>query len=294
MIFLFSVLTFYFASATDAPLNICYFSLNNEKEFGVTKNFIDKLNKNSPRKIQVQEFMSESGTPENDFQKLVESGTKCDGLVISGHHTGSFGGARANGSLEVDFLEKLSCNDKYKDWFSGVKALWLQGCRTMGVGKIEATQEGDLQFSADFHTERVGAVLEEDHLNLSFADLNMEFSATLDQDNPLSERYLRIFPTATTFGWTRTAPGVNARSELSLLYHMAHMAQKENYYDVKDNPIIDPLNDITPKQAVELATAVIDTITKPNDHCEASAIDAWIAHGTPIKNKGLGFSNPDL
>ena len=163
---------------------------------------------------------------------MVESGVVCDGLVISGHHTGSFGGKRAKGSLSIDLMEELSCNPKYKALFNNVKGLWLQGCRTLGVSKIETTD------TADFHTQRVGAVLDEDHLTQSFSDLNIEFSATLDQDNPLSSRYLRVFPRATTFGWTKTAPGSKSRSQYSVPFHIAHMARlnddRKRYFD---NPI---------------------------------------------------------
>ena len=169
------------------------------------ENLVYKLNSSSEETIQIQEFLTENGDPEEDFKKMVETKVQCDGLVISGHHTGSFGGKRAQGSLSLNFLEELSCEPETQEFFSHIKALWLQGCRTMGVGTIEAYED------PDYHTERVGAVLTEDHLEQSFFDLNIEFSATLDQDNPLSSRYLRIFPRATAFGWTKTAPGEKSR-----------------------------------------------------------------------------------
>ena len=59
----------------------------------------------------------------------------------------------------------------------------MRSAEPSASAKIEAYE------SVDQHMGRVGDVLTEDHLERSFADLNMEFSATLDQDNPLSSRY---------------------------------------------------------------------------------------------------------
>ena len=158
---------------------ICYFSLNNQKEYQIMDQLTQNLKQKSGVRIQVKEFQTFGSDPKESFRKMVESGTQCNGLVISGHHTGSFGGERSQGSLSINFLEQLSCDPNYEDWFKDINALWLQGCRTLGE-KIEIDQD----ISADSHTLRVGAVLDDDHLEQSFADLNMEFSATLDQITP--------------------------------------------------------------------------------------------------------------
>ncbi len=100
---------------------------------------------------------------------------------------GSFGGANATSNLSILFMEEVSCNSKNEKFFNSIKTLRLQECRTLGLGKIEANE------SADFHTGRVGNVLDEDNLTQSFADLNNEFSETLNQDNPLSSRDLIVF-----------------------------------------------------------------------------------------------------
>mgnify|MGYP000014475003 CR=1 FL=1 len=109
MLFLTPALLF---ATSSGEQNICYFSLNNEKEKVITKKFVNKINKVSPRKINVIEFHDTDGAghtknPEMTFKKMVNSGVRCDGLVISGHHTGGFGGDRANGELSVDFLEMM-------------------------------------------------------------------------------------------------------------------------------------------------------------------------------------------
>ena len=116
------------ASFKTYSARICYFSLNNEKEFHVMEEFTEKLNRYSPIKIEVQEFLPKGGDTKEAFKRMVESGVVCDGLVISGHHTGSFGGKRAKGSLSIDLMEELSCNPKYSAFFNNVKGLWLRGC----------------------------------------------------------------------------------------------------------------------------------------------------------------------
>ncbi len=274
-------------------VTICYLSLNNEKEFTVTQSFMDGLNKKTGSDIKVIEFQSpeKEANPEKSFERMIESGAPCDGLVISGHHYGKFGGKQANGQLGIDFMEKLSCNPKYKEWFSNIKSLWLQGCRTLGVGTEEHIAS-DQDVDADYHTMRVGNVIGEDNLQTNFADLNMEFSGTLDLDNPLSSRYLRVFPRATVFGWTKSAPGENAKSEYSIPYHMAHIAALN---EGKTAKYIDP-SLMSTDVAAKYANAVLG-LFKPDkgDKCEFNNIDAWINHGH-VKNNGVipGFDNPDL
>ena len=288
------LLPLFFLTLPLQAARICYFSLNNVKEFKEMETFTKKLNKHSKIKIEVQEFVTKGDNAEDAFQKMVDSGVECDGLVISGHHTGSFGGANASSSLSIDFMEKLSCDPKNKKFFEKIKALWLQGCRTLGVGKIETYD------TADFHTTRVGAVLEEDHLTQSFADLNMEFSATLDQDNPLSSRYLRVFPRATTFGWTKTAPGEKARSELSVPFHIAHIAHlnddRKRYFE-------DPMQeDLSEETALKYSVAILDVLGKAQNQkqeCEIQRdeeklVNAWKEHGTPGDGNQYFFTNPDL
>ena len=269
--------------------HICYFSLNNEKEFTEMQKFTKKLNERSPRPISVEEYLTEGENPKESFQAMVESGKSCDGLVISGHHTGAFGGKRAPGSLGIDFLEKLSCNKKYSPWFKNVKALWLQGCRTLGTGEIVAEDE---EGSADYHTGRVGAVLDADHLEQSLADLNMEFSTTLDQDNPLSSRYLRAFPAANVFGWTKTAPGERSGSQYSIPFHMAHISRLIDHQDrfPEDSPIARTWTEESTLQYFESLKSVLSG----GDECGELVVSAWKNHGRVQESTEYGFANPDL
>jgi hypothetical protein len=287
------IFVFFFIFSTPVySAKICYFSLNNLKEFQEMDKFTSKLNKFSKEKIEVKEFLTPGANAEESFQKMVESGEKCDGLAISGHHTGSFGGKNSPVTLSIDFMEKLSCNPQYKDFFSNIKALWLQGCRTLGVGQIETYED------PDFHTERVGQDLAADNLPQDFAQLNMEFSATLDKDNPLSSRYLRVFPRATTFGWTKTAPGEKAHSEYSIPYHIANIAKENDdrgqYFD---NPVGDTLSE---KSAVKYLTSLMEVLGKsfnsPQVKChrdEEKLINSWKLQGD-IHKSPYAFNNPDL
>jgi hypothetical protein len=282
------------AFAADKPvMRICQFSLNNSDEFAANKDFIDKLNANSQVSIEVKEFMPNGSKPEEAFRKMVQSGVRCDGLIISGHHTGAYGGHRANGKLSMDFMESLSCDPKNAEFFENLHAAWLQGCRTLGVGEIEANDE---QADADFHTNRVGQVVDADGLDQNFAELNMEFSNTLDQDNPLASRYLRLFPNAKLFGWTRSAPGEKSKSYMSLLYHMAQMAKRLDAEDQfpKEGPAA---KNMSPESAAKFANAMLLTLTHfsaEEKGCESLAVDSWLAHGNVGKPTKYYFDNPDL
>jgi hypothetical protein len=270
---------------------ICYFSLNDEKEFQAADSFLKKINAGAKTQIEVKEFLSQGGNPNKAFKAMVQSGVQCDGLVISGHHTGNWGGHRAKGKLVLDEMEKLSCDPQYADWFRNIAAVSLEGCRTLGVGEIEPD---DQQANVDFHTNRVGQVVEEDGLEQDFAELNMEFSNTLDQDNPLASRYLRLFPEATLFGWTKSAPGEKSKSYLSMLYHMAQMSRMMTGQFPEQSPAA---ANLSAKSAAEYANAVLFTLKKFGNEereCQDLKVDAWLAHGNVGSGGKYYFDNPDL
>ena len=270
------------------PFHICYFSLNNEKEFVEMQKFTNKINQHTLELVSVQEYLTEGELPEESFKKMVESGVRCDGLIISGHHTSTFKGKRSSGSLSIDFLETLSCDPKYSKWFTRVNALWLQGCRTLGTGEIIVEES-----SANYHTMQVEEILEEDYLEQSIAQLNIEFSATLDQDNPLSSRYLRIFPGATVFGWTKVAPGEKAGSQYSIPFHIAHISKLISHQDAfpSDSPIQGAWTKESTLQYLNSIIGVLDGSTQ----CQDLAVEAWKEHGK-VQNQTTeyGFYNPAL
>lgn len=288
------------AHAGSEPLNICYFSFNDERELTETQALMKRIERETGLRVNVKEYLTpppdQAGAQPNPrlaFERMVKSGVRCDGLVISGHHTGAWGGKRAKGTLPMDFLETMSCDPKHADWFRNVNAAWLQGCRTMGVGEI---QPDDQQADADFHTNRVGEVLEEDGLGQNYQQLNVEFANTLDQDNPLASRYLRLFPSAKVFGWTRSAPGEKVGSWKSMLFHMAQitriMGDGTAYPD--QGPGADKLS---PENAARYANAVLASLTRfsaENRGCENIAVEGWLAHGNVGKPGKYFFDNDDL
>jgi hypothetical protein len=270
-----------------APKNLCFFSLNNAREYELTKAFLERSKSTVGATVNTMEFHGDGQNPEATFQAMVESQQYCDGLVISGHHTGSFGGRRAEGVLDISFLETLSCDARYEDFFNRVKGVWLQGCRTLGVGPLGAPVENSEELQADYHMQRVGAEAALDGLAQSFAELSLEFSATLDQDNPLASRYLRVFPAASVFGWTRSSPGERAGSEKSLLYHMAHMSRLTRGVEP-----FDPLRTNSPAVNAGMSESLWNLL-QGNPADSEFAARAWLSHGR-VKTPGTGFDNPDL
>ena len=135
--------------------------------------------------------------------------------------------------------------------------------------------------------QRVGAELVQNGLQQSFADLSFEFSTTLDQDNPLASRYLRVFPAANVFGWTNTSPGVKAQSEKSLLYHMAHMT-----HITQGVSLFNPLREDSPTLKTNMSDSMWKVL-EGNSSYSPVAREAWLSHGR-VKKNGLGFDNPDL
>jgi len=283
-------------------LHLCYFSLNHEKEFTVMEKWSKAHNQNlRDKKIIVHEYQNKGKSPEENFVAMMnehmQKGISCDGLVISGHHTGSFFGSRddSNKGLSIEMLEKLSCDPQYAEWFNKVNALWLQGCRTLGANIVAGNANA---VNADFHTDRVFNVREEDNLNFSYTQLSQMFSEALDQSNPLSSRYMRTFPRASVFGWTATAPGEKARSEMSLPYFIANLAKVKN----DSAPISVPTLSKSHPSHTQALVALLQKIELPNyqqGKLEKQAILAWLAHGQREKLKGLAsnpssFQNRDL
>lgn len=287
------------------PLRMCYFSLNNEKEFTEMTAFVSKIQRRIPRKIVVEELRDPGAVSSADesFKNMVSSGKACDGLVISGHNTGfSYAGKRARGAgLTLAGIEKLSCDPKYSGFFDNVQALWLQGCRSLGVGAIEPMDEERSDVSADFHMFRVAAVLEEDQLDQSMETLARGFTAILDQDNPLSARMSAAFPRATLMGWSKTAPGERSASQYSIPYHIAHTAKFLNDAQSGEQKLYqDPCKSGAFGEKVGLcyANTLVDMLDRANSGVDESKLCAaitqgWISHGNPQPGE-YGFANPDI
>jgi hypothetical protein len=250
---------------------ICYFSLNNHKEQKYMQNLATTRNKKTGSNIQVVEYMTTpKGNPQVDFERMVKDNAKCDALVISGHHYGEWDGVRTNGGLTISFLEKMACDPRYENWFKQINSLHLQGCRTIGAEDIVSNNPND-------HTIRVNAVATEDDIDANdvVRDLNYGFSNLLSKSNVLSSRYLKVFPRATTFGWSNSAPTFG-KSEMNLLDHIAHMARINKPYTVANEQRVEVSNE----NAAKLADAVLNMIHKPASPrelypCEDKSIAGW-------------------
>jgi hypothetical protein len=125
----------------------------------------------------------------------------------------------------------------------------------------------------------------------------MEFSATLDQDTPVSSRYLRVFPRATTFGWTKTAPGENAKSQFSIPFHIAQMAKLN---DDRKRYFQNPTKNLSKRSAIKYLKAFEKILGRDlTQGCEverneSNAVKAWINHGNKNKVGSYAFQNSDL
>lgn len=181
-------------------------------------------------------------------------------------------------------LEKLSCDPRYAPWFNKVNALWLQGCRTLGANIVPGNANA---VNADFHTNRVYNVREEDNLNFSYTQLSQMFSeAFQDQSNPLSSRYMRTFPRANVFGWTASAPGSKAQRRIEFAIFCCDLAK------VKEDsaPLAVPekltTSDLSHTKALVALLRKVDLGKNKQGKLERQAIEAWLRHGQAKKEPG--------
>lgn len=287
---------------------LCYASFNNEKEYELLKNVMSNveksLGKTPQTRIHIIELMQGNRPdPKNVFSLAIESGIKCSGLVISGHHTSSFSGKRAGGYISIDEMESMACGDasksaESKKFFESINSLWLQGCRTLGEDKTAQDQAALAGRShVQFHATRVARVLEEDGLtHLNEYRLQQEFANIFDVDNPFSTRINRAFANALTFGWTMTSPGEVQKSENSILYHLNNLVlnlekSRGQNYGMIGWP---QKGSFSVKDANRLYDGLMSVLL--NTHkCTSCITDGWIQHGNKMKHSDrMGFYNPAL
>ena len=223
--FLFFYSSPYLASeiADNQKPRICYFQLT-ESEYQDTE--ADKLQQNLSN-VEVKSYTIGSKSPTKAFKDMVEENKKCNALVISGHHAGDFASEKT-GALHLKFIEKLSCNPEYKDWFDNVKALYLHGCNTVKDEYLQgirdktqpATETGD---KASLKENAVGK------LNINWDDSNAmkaishSYANTLDEHTPLSSRYMRAFPNTDIYGFAEKAQ--MAGGDKDVFEHIKKVAQ---------------------------------------------------------------------
>ena len=269
-------------------LNLCFLSLNNEREFPTVADFVNRIQElyQGPYQINVLEFQIPETNPYTSIERLVESKITCHGMVLSGHHTGAWGGHRADGSLSLDEIETLSCRQENRSFFSKIKALWLQGCRTLGHEKVAA----DDQEIVAFHRDRVARALQVDGLlQTNSYSLSDSFTDVFDQDNPYSSRINRAFQNADAYGWTKTAPGEDSGSENSLLYHSGNLANL-----LAGRLFSSPTKRLNKQSAKNYYLALVDLLTQGAQSSDQRH-QSWSIHGRVSHHRGyFGYDNPDL
>ena len=206
--------------------------------------------KTSSKEITIKEFYAcKGGSVSKAFEKMTKQ--RCDGLVISGHHVGYYTGKqtqqtgtrdKGRETLELDFLENLSClreegASNCQEWFSKINYLHLHGSNTAGL-KIEpknydkAIQNKMKKYpSKDKDKQNPWKTGEVRHIN-------REFASTLDESNPLTSRYGRMFPQALIFGWSGQAKTIEQGSPQEILNHMkvvGKIARDKGVSNHKDN-----------------------------------------------------------
>ena len=219
-------------------IHICFFELDNTK---TSQNFKGRVTKQKmkgcPKVKEAGNMMvycyqprggdnAESGGQgfERMIKEMKKEGQKCDALVFSGHHTGDWFGK--TGTLWLKDIEALSCKEEYKNWFQNIKALWLDGCNTITDNFI---QSSGIIKSPDSETVRVVEKEVEDKTKLSRNYMNMfqqSYAGSLDENTPLSSRYLRMFPNTQIYGFNGAAPEGNTMGQTSFIYnHLTKLGQ---------------------------------------------------------------------
>ena len=237
---------------------ICFFALNGPEESeGLSNDDSKKKNHSCSRclddqgkkvncedgSVMIKEFYACQRDKEVDIgkggnvSKAFEEMTKerCDGLVISGHHVGYYTGEKTHqenpsnsevrertanqDTISLDFLENLSClkekdSSNCQEWFSNIKYVHLHGSYTAGR-TIKSGETFDQMVAS-----KIKEYSSENWLPEDAKYLNQEYASTVDQRNPLTSRYLRMFPEALVFGWSGTARKIDQGSPEDVLEHI--------------------------------------------------------------------------
>lgn len=220
----------------DGKKRLCFFALNGPQEFQAIEARKADLNciqhsdgsnikcssetgEGTAVELEIQEFYADVKQNESVSQAFEEmTQTACDGLVISGHHVGYYTGKQTSrerdaqgtrdasqAALNLRFLEQLSClqsggDSDCRQWFSNIKYLHLHGSHTSGDKVLEI--EGKTSVD-DLVLSRMNKYRPSVWTKDSAQYLNREYASTVDENNSLSSRYLKMFPSAQIYSWAR-------------------------------------------------------------------------------------------
>lgn len=298
-----------FAQSKEAlrPLRICYVSMNADTEEPFLSRFVSLFSEEVADRgysAEVKELLPSGGKPLDAIQKAIDSGVKCDGLVLSGHFCGEFHGSRMRGAyVTLPMIEKLSCLPQNTAWFGNIRALWVQGCRSLGVGNSSFCPapsqqvEQNLPETPDGYADRAlghADTLVAEGFSADFRNLYSGYSETVGSKNPPGDRYLRIFPSANVYGWTATSPG-EGQSEVSIPHHFSQVILKNPQVSESDKQTLFSAKKFYRKEVQEMnatnkklyADSYIRILTgsAPQDTCRA-----WNTH---VKSRQPGPYNLD-
>ena len=214
----------------------CFFSLNKNTE----SKALNQAKADKADNLEIKEFYIDSETGAGTKKSVTEAfkemttKTQCDALTLSGHHVGYFTGLDSTtqekskrtldqAALHLSFLEDLACEgDECKEWFSDIKVLFLHGSRTAGVqaqpaplaenSTDKAAQDPEVQ-------QRNQMTHLTDPKDSRFLENWMrEYASTVDENNPLHSRYLKMFPQAQVMAFGGRAARVDASAQDFIQY----------------------------------------------------------------------------
>ncbi|MGI9549277.1 MAG: hypothetical protein ACR2M7_04815 [Bdellovibrionales bacterium] len=208
------ILFFHLAIASETSVSkkptICQFYLSSEKVTPNEKN----LKKNLEESANIKSYSVKGKELGKEAFKRMIKDTKdngCDGLIISGHHYGDFKDGKKK--LFLKDMEKLSCDDEYKDWFSSIKSLWLLGCNTVNDNYLKTSEElqaeyegGTVHRNKQVNSEAARIASKGDMDFRNFNLMQQSYTASINELTPLSNRYLRMFPHSKIYGFQDAAP----------------------------------------------------------------------------------------
>lgn len=192
--------------------------------------------------LEIKEFYANAGdspSVSRAFEEMTK--TRCDGLVISGHHVGYYTGKKtdqtsdAQGNrdpskvtLNLKFLEKLSClqggeNSDCRQWFSNIRYVHLHGSNTSGDKVLEHEGKSGVDALALSRMEKYP----QGWTRASAQYLNREYASTADDNNSLSSRYLKMFPSAQIYSWA-TAERIDEGSPETFVEHLKFITAHAN------------------------------------------------------------------
>ena len=227
--------------------------------------------------LEIKEFYAnaeDSPSVSKAFEEMTN--TRCDGLVISGHHVGYYTGKRADQTtdargnrdashvdLNLKFLENLSClqdgeNSDCRKWFSNIRYVHLHGSHTSGDKVLEHEGKSGVDDLALSRMENKN--YPQGWTRASAQYLNREYASTVDENNSLSSRYLKMFPSAQIYSWA-TAERISEGSPETFAEHLKFITAHANIAGQAESSQPDE------SKVLEHVLDILSTTAEPEPKC---------------------------